>query len=79
VKKALGEFEYRFYVDTNKLEELASIMDKNKEFLLDLLENQNLIEHESFTDMLWAVFNVTNELKTRGDLKRLSNSEINYY
>jgi len=54
VKKALGEFEYRFYAEPNKLEELASIMDKNRGFLLDLLENQNLLEHESFTDMLWA-------------------------
>jgi len=54
-------------------------IDKNKEFLLYILENQNLLGHEAFTDMLWTVFHVANELKARGDLKRLSDSEINYY
>jgi len=78
VKKALSKFEYHFYADPRKLEELASIMDKNKGFLLDLLENQNLLEHESFTDMLWAVFHVGDELKTRGDLKKLSSAEIDH-
>lgn len=78
VKKTLGEFEFHFYADPNKLEELALILDKNRGFLLDLLENQNLLEHESFTDMLWAVFHVADELKTRGDLKRLSKAEIDH-
>jgi len=78
VKKALGEFEYRFYADPGRLEEFALIMDKYKKFLLDLLENQNLLEHESFTDMLWAVFHIADELKTRGDLKKLSTAEINH-
>ena len=78
LKKALGEFKYHFYADPNKLEELALIMDKNKEFLLNLLENPNLLEHESFTDMLWAVFHVADELKTRGDLKKLSTVEIDH-
>jgi len=78
VKKALSEFDYRFYADPSRLEELSSIMDKNKGFLLELLENQNLLEHESFTDMLWAVFHVADELKTRGDLKKLSSGEIDH-
>ncbi|MBU3181737.1 hypothetical protein [Clostridium psychrophilum] len=78
LKKAASELEYCFYADPNKLDELASIMDKNKEFLLNLLENSNLLEHESFTDMLWAVFHVADELKTRGDLKRLSRVEIDH-
>ena len=78
VKKALGTFQYCFYADPNKLEELAAIMDKNREFLLNLLDNTNLLEHESFTDMLWAVFHVGDELKTRGDLKGLSKAEIDH-
>ena len=31
-----------------------------RNFLLRLLENGNLLEHESFTDMLWAVFHQVN-------------------
>jgi len=79
VKKALSKFEYHFYADPTKLSsELAFIMDKNKAFLLDLLENQNLLEHESFTDMLWAVFHVADELKSRGDLEKLSSVEVKH-
>jgi len=78
VKKTLGTFEYSFYADPDKLEELAAIMDKNKDFLLNLLNNTNLLEHESFTDMLWAVFHVGDELRTRADLKGLSKTEIDH-
>ena len=33
-----------------------------------LLENPNLLEHERFTDLLWAVFHLTEELIFRGEL-----------
>jgi hypothetical protein len=45
---------------------------KKRAFLLALLENQNLLEHESFTDLLWAVFHLTEELEGRDDLKSLA-------
>jgi hypothetical protein len=53
------------------LEGLKSFLVRNRAFLLALLENQNLLEHESFTDLLWAVFHLTEELEGRQDLKRL--------
>jgi hypothetical protein len=40
-------------------------------FLLALIENPNLLEHETFTDLLRAVFHLTEELdkrKTTNDL-----------
>lgn len=40
-------------------------------FLLRLLENPNLLEHESFTALLWAVFHLAEELAVRDDLDRL--------
>ncbi len=42
-----------------------------RDFLLRLLENGNLLEHESFTDMLWAVFHLTEELDARESLQGL--------
>ncbi|MDD5129870.1 MAG: hypothetical protein PHS66_02305 [Candidatus Omnitrophica bacterium] len=53
------------------LEGLKSFLLKKRQFLLALLENQNLLEHESFTDLLWAVFHLTEELEGRNDLKNL--------
>ena len=78
VKKVLDTFQYNFYANPDKLEELSTTMDKNKDFLLNLLNNTNLLEHESFTDMLWAVFHVGDELKTRVDLSGLSKAEIDH-
>lgn len=46
-------------------EKLKSLLENKKEFLLRLLENNNLLEHESFTDLLWAVFHLAEELKYR--------------
>jgi hypothetical protein len=39
--------------------------------MLRLLENQALLEHATFTEMLWAVFHLTEELEARGDLSAL--------
>ena len=32
-----------------------------------MLENPNLFEHDQFTDLLWAIFHLTEELSFRGD------------
>ena len=50
------------------LVELRDFLVGRREFLLRLLENPNLLEHESFTDLLWAMFHLTEELGHRADL-----------
>lgn len=47
------------------------MLTKKKGFLLNLLENPNLLEHNSFTEMLWAIFHLTEELEHRKDLNSL--------
>ena len=42
----------------------AFLVDK-RQFLLRLLENPNLLEHEEFTELLWAVFHLADELSHR--------------
>jgi hypothetical protein len=69
---------YELYADPARLDTLAAIMDENKSKLLSMLENSNLLEHDSFTDMLWAVFHVADELKIRGDLTALDQSDIDH-
>jgi hypothetical protein len=46
-----------------------------REFLLRLLENQNLLEHDSFTELLMAVFHLTEELESRADLVQLTETD----
>lgn len=37
-----------------------------------MLQNPSLLEHESFTDLLWAAFHLLEELEYRQDLKQLN-------
>ena len=43
--------------------------------MLRLLENPVLLEHESFTDLLRAVFHLTEELKRREDFSCLPETD----
>lgn len=50
---------------------LKNFLKEKRQFLLNLLENPNLLEHESFTNLLWAVFHLTEELTHRRNLQGL--------
>jgi len=49
-----------------------------RHFLLNLLDNPNLLEHESFTELLWAVFHLTDELVHRKDLAKLPDADYQH-
>lgn len=57
------------------LENLRHFLNGEKDFLLTLLGNQNLLEHENFTDLLWALTHLSEELALRGDLGTLSEAD----
>jgi hypothetical protein len=60
------------------LAEVKGFLMGKRNFLLRLLENPNLLEHESFTDLLWAVFHLTEELETRIDVKQLPEADYEH-
>jgi len=63
--KTAESFPYHVRVTPDSLRNLRAGLTANRGFLLGLLENPNLLEHESFTDLLWAVFHVVEELEMR--------------
>ena len=73
--QAVRAYEHRPDHSRGDLNELKAFLSSKRDFLLRLLENQNLLEHESFTDLLWAVFHLTEELDARDDLARLTRSD----
>ena len=78
-KKASERMEnYDFKIDSNlgDLKKLQVFLSKRRNFLLRLLENPNLLEHETFTELLWAVFHLTEELEYRIDLSKLPHSDM---
>ncbi len=46
--------------------------------LLIIASNPMLLEHEAFTDMLWSVFHLSDELIARGDLTALTQADLNH-
>ncbi len=65
---AVQNFPYEIKIDKSSLLEIREFLLSKRSFLMRLLENPNLLEHERFTDLLWAVFHLTEELVFRGDL-----------
>jgi hypothetical protein len=78
IRKALKNHAYSVDTRRGDLEEIRSFLKGKRTFLLTLLENPNLLEHESFTDLLWAVFHLTEELLRRGDLKKLPDPDYQH-
>lgn len=67
-------------VDIGKVD-LAALRDLlvgERDFLVRLLENPNLLEHETFTELLWAVFHLTEELDAREDLGAVSGADAEH-
>lgn len=71
VSKQLQSYDFRIEIHKGDLEELKIFLIRERGFLLGLLENPNLLEHESFTDLLWAVFHLAEELASRASLREL--------
>lgn len=69
--RSLEEYECAIGRDDKLLEEMRQFLLAKREFLLTLLENPTLLEHETFTDLLWSVFHLTEELKYRYVLEDL--------
>lgn len=63
---------YEFEIDLKKVEfeQLQELLVANTDFLVRLLENPILLEHETFTELLRAVFHLTEELAHREDITK---------
>jgi hypothetical protein len=59
-------------------EALRAFLLAERNFLLSLLGNPNLLEHESFTDLLWAVFHLAEELEHRRSVSSLPESDYEH-
>jgi len=72
--------DYKMQVDARKgdLAKLRTLLAAKREFLLRLLENPNLLEHNEFTGLLWAVFHLAEELSFRGQVHSLPEADYEH-
>jgi hypothetical protein len=78
VRKQLREYDYEVNSKKGDLEDLKHFLLGKRDFLLGLLENPNLLEHESFTNLLWAVFHLTEELAFRTNVRGLHDPDYKH-
>ena len=72
---AVKKHEAVIKIKGDDLQKLKDYLAGNRAFLMSLLENQNLLEHDGFTDLMWALFHLTEELVVRNDLMNLSEND----
>ncbi|HAL74839.1 MAG TPA: hypothetical protein DCM45_07120, partial [Clostridiales bacterium] len=63
-------------IDLHELPDLANLFIDKKSQILSLFENPSLLEHDRFTEMLWALYHVHDELRSRDDLLALPASDV---
>lgn len=74
----LKKSDYTIESRKDDLKHLKQYLMGKREFLLRLLANPNLLEHDSFTNLLWAVFHLTDELAHRDKISRLPDSDLKH-
>lgn len=67
-RRALDAYDFTVDASLCDLTPIKEFLGSKRSFLLALLQNPNLLEHESFTELLWAVLHLQEELDARGDL-----------
>lgn len=71
---------HQIHVDSRlgDLAQLQRFLVERRQFMLGLLENPNLLEHDEFTDLLWAVFHLLEELQARGSFEGLPAADLDH-
>ncbi|MDY7032024.1 MAG: hypothetical protein SVY10_08955 [Thermodesulfobacteriota bacterium] len=71
VSKGLKNQKYGVDIQNVKLEEFRTFLVGEIDFLLRLMESPTLLEHEAFTELLMAVFHLSDEFAAREDMSNL--------
>ncbi|MFI4910594.1 MAG: hypothetical protein ACIAQZ_02880 [Sedimentisphaeraceae bacterium JB056] len=71
ISQALKSIDYKITTTDNDLKKLQDFVVSKRVFMLGLLQNPNLLEHDTFTATLWAIFHLTDELGHRKDIANL--------
>ena len=78
VSRRLKKYDYAVKADSLDLPNLRDFLEQRNDSLLRLLENPVMLEHETFTALLMAVFHLKEELLNRGELKGLPGSDLEH-
>ncbi|MCU0822343.1 MAG: hypothetical protein MUC95_07720 [Spirochaetes bacterium] len=68
----------RIIFNADKILKIKEFLTSRRDAILKLLANPNLLEHDTFTDLLWAVFHLSDELFHRNSFTDLPQTDIDH-
>ena len=75
LKEQLQHYKYIVSPELIELEIMCHFLNEKGDLLLRQIENQDLIEHEDFAELLWSIVHLRDELLSRKNLKNLPQSD----
>jgi len=76
--KGIEQYTVKVEIEKMDLEKLNQFLSAKHHFILNLLENPVVVEHEGFTELLLSVAHLNEELRSRDKLNRLPKSDLNH-
>lgn len=72
----IQNYHFKINCTSSDLLDLKNSLSEKRYVLLLMLQNPNLLEHDTFTDLLFAVFHLTDELLNRSSFDDLPDRDI---
>ncbi len=74
----VSSFDYTMDSRAGDLAELTDFLLTKKTYVLHMFENPNIMEHDRFTDMLWSIYHILNELELRSTFATLPANDMDH-
>ena len=78
LKNRLNSYKHNIDPELLNLEEIRSYLKEKGDLLVHQLENPDLVENETYAELLWAVVHLRDELAARNTLKGLPKTDIEH-
>jgi hypothetical protein len=75
LRKRVNAYEHKMDSRQADMGHLKDFLLGKRDFMLRILENPNLLEHEGFTDALWATLHLAEEFAGRKSLENLPKAD----
>ncbi|MFC1539085.1 hypothetical protein ACFL6H_06665, partial [Candidatus Latescibacterota bacterium] len=74
----LNTFHFDINITKGNLDSLRTFFTEKRDFILLLLQNPSLLEHDTFTDLLWAITHLNDELACRDHCVEILDSDLKH-
>lgn len=73
---SIQTYQFQINCSASDLSNLKNSLSEKRHVIMLMLQNPNLLEHDTFTDLLFAVFHLTDELLCRSQLDGLPDTDL---